>query len=172
MNSCLKLKNKTENIKEVTNFVREPLSLEAKALIKEITVIQKDVDYRKLIFRGGGNVTYDFSDYKTFNKLFRDLCYKTLTINAAEMKQNEFNTKRVALNNYFPKVSKYIEAKNSLLNNVNNFYKGREKIIEGFKEKIFPLESNDKFEDQQTSKKLTKDNMMHSMNGLRRKKQT
>ena len=38
------VKNKTENIKEVTDFVKEPLGLEAKALIEEIKVIQKDVD--------------------------------------------------------------------------------------------------------------------------------
>ena len=30
----LKIKNKTENIKEVTDFVEEPLSLEAKVLIE------------------------------------------------------------------------------------------------------------------------------------------
>ena len=60
----LKIKNKTENIKEVTDFVKEPLSLEAKALIEEIRTIKKDVDYRKLIIRGGNNVTYDFSNYK------------------------------------------------------------------------------------------------------------
>ena len=35
----LKAKNKTENIKEVTDFVNEPLSLEAKELIEEIRVI-------------------------------------------------------------------------------------------------------------------------------------
>ena len=72
----LKIKNRTENIKEVSDFVKEPLSLEAKALIEEIRTIQKDVDYRKLIIRGGNNVTYDFSNYKTFNELFRDLYYK------------------------------------------------------------------------------------------------
>ena len=60
----LKIKNKTENIKEVTDFVKEPLSLEAKALTEEIRTIKKDVDYRKLIIRGGNNVTYDFSNYK------------------------------------------------------------------------------------------------------------
>ena len=38
------LKNKTENIKEVTDFVEEPLSLEAKELIEEIRTIQKDFD--------------------------------------------------------------------------------------------------------------------------------
>ena len=37
----------SENIKEVTNFVKEPLSLEAKQLIEEIKAIQKDVDYKK-----------------------------------------------------------------------------------------------------------------------------
>ena len=45
----LKVKNKAEeNIKEVTDFVDQPLSFKAKELIKEINVIQKGVDYRKL----------------------------------------------------------------------------------------------------------------------------
>ena len=35
------MKNKNENIKEVTDFVKEPLSLEAKELIEEIKIIQK-----------------------------------------------------------------------------------------------------------------------------------
>ena len=72
----LKIKNKTENIKEFTDFVKEPLSLEANALIEEIRTIQKDVNYRKLIIRGSNNVTYDFSNYKTIKELFRDLYYK------------------------------------------------------------------------------------------------
>ena len=72
----LKIKNKTENIKEVIDFIEKPLSLEAKALIKEIRTIQNDVDYKKIIIRGGNNVTYDFSSYKRFNELFRDLYNK------------------------------------------------------------------------------------------------
>ena len=47
------IKNKADNIKEVTDFVEEPLSLEAIALINKIRSIQKDVDYRKLKFTGG-----------------------------------------------------------------------------------------------------------------------
>ena len=46
---------------------------------------------------------------------------------------------------------KYIEARDSLLNNVKNIYKGRAEIIKGFKEEIFPLISDSKLE-QQTSK--------------------
>ena len=43
------------------------------------------------------------------------------------------------LNKYPPKNSKYIEAKNNLVKNVKTFYKGRNKIIEGFKNNIFPV---------------------------------
>ena len=78
-----------------------------------------------------------------------------MTINDAEMRPNEFNSIVVTLNNYISKAQKYIEAKNSLLNNVKNFYKGREKIIKGFKEGIFLLKSDGEFE-QQTSKKPIK----------------
>ena len=76
----LKAKNKTENIKEVTDFADEPLSLEARDLIEEIRVIQKDVDYRKLKIRGGNNTDYDLSGYKTFKALFKNLYYKKITI--------------------------------------------------------------------------------------------
>ena len=76
----LKAKNKTQNIKEVTDFVDEHLSLEAKELIEEIRVIQKDVDYRKLKIRGGNNTDYDLSGYKTFKALFKNLYYKKITI--------------------------------------------------------------------------------------------
>ena len=76
-----------------------------------------------------------------------------MTINDAEMRPNEFNSIVVALNNYISKAQKYIEAKNSLLNNVKN--KGREKSIKGFKKRIFLLKSDVEFE-QQTSKKPIK----------------
>ena len=77
----LEVRNNTkENIKEVTDFFDQPLSFEAKELIEKIKSIQKDVDYRKLKIKGGNNVDYDFSDYKTFKELFRDLYYKKITI--------------------------------------------------------------------------------------------
>ena len=44
-----------------------------------------------------------------------------------------------ALKTYAPRDNKYIEAKNKLVNNVENFYKVREKIIEGFKNGVFPV---------------------------------
>ena len=82
-----KVKNK--NIVEVTDFVDQPLNSKAKELINEIKTIQKNADYRKLKIRGGNNADYDFSDYKTFKELFRDLYHKKTTIDYAERKQDE-----------------------------------------------------------------------------------
>ena len=145
----LEVKNKAnENIKEVTDFVDQPLSFEAKQLIEEIKNIQKDVDYRKLKIRGGNNVHYDFSDSKTFKELFRELYYKKTTIDYVERKQDEITGIMGALNAYSPRDNKYVEAKNNLVNNVENFYKGREKIIEVLKNKLFPFYYDERYEHQ------------------------
>ena len=130
-----KLKNKVKNkgITEVTDFVDQPLSFEARELIKEIKTIQKNFDYRKLKIKRGNVEEYDFSDHKTFKELFRDLDYKNITIDEAESKQDEFSAMLYVLKNYSPKCDKYVILKNNLLDNAGKFYEGREKIIEGFK---------------------------------------
>ena len=110
--------------------------------------IQKNIDYRKLKIRGGNNVDYDFSDYKTFKELFRDLYYKKTTIDEVERKQDEFSAVIGALKKYTPRDNKYVEVKNRLLNNVKNFYKGREKIIEGFKNGVFSFYYDEQYEEQ------------------------
>ena len=60
----------------------------------------------------GNNVTYDFSDYKTFKELYRDLYYKKITTDDADHVPDKFNSNLVVLSNYTPKAQKYIEAKN------------------------------------------------------------
>ena len=100
----LKVKNKVESIKEVTDFVDEHLSLEAKELIEGIRIIQKDVDYRKLKIIAGNRVEYDFSDYRTFKELFRDLYYKKLTIDGAKAYQIQFDTILYNLNKFNSKI--------------------------------------------------------------------
>ena len=82
---------------------------------------------------------YDLSDFKTFKELFRDLYYRTITIDEAESKQDEFNVVLHALKNYSPKHDKYVTLKNNLKDNASKFYKGREKIIEGIKNGVFPF---------------------------------
>ena len=58
-----------------------------------------------------------------------------------------------ALKGYAPRDNKYVEAKNKLVNNVENFYKGREKIIEGFKNGAFLLYYNGGYEYQMKAQK-------------------
>ena len=43
------------------------------------------------------------------------------------------------LKHYAPRDNKYVEAKNKLVINVENLYKEKEKIIEGFKNGVFPV---------------------------------
>ena len=117
--------------------------MEAKELIEEIKVIQKDVDYRKLKIIGRNRVEYDFSDYKTLKKLFRDLYYKKITIDDAEAYQIQFDRVLYNLNKCSPKNPKYIEAKNNLVKNAETFYDGRNKIIEGLKNNIFLIYYNE-----------------------------
>ena len=144
-----KVKNKVENkdIKEVTDFVDQTLNFEVKELINEIKTIQKNVDYRKLKIIGGDKKEYDFSDYRTFKELFRDLYHKTITIDEAESKQDEFNTVLHLLKKYSPKHDKHVTLKNNLVDNVSKFYEGREKIIEAFKNEVFPLYYDREYEE-------------------------
>ena len=60
-----------------------------------------------------------------------------MTINDAEIRQNKFNSKCDVLDNYSPKDKKYIEAKNSLINNAKSFYEGRKKLLKVLKKKYF-----------------------------------
>ena len=111
------------------------LSLEAKTLNEEIGSIQRDVDYKKLKIIRGNKLTYDFSEYKTFKELFRDIYYRNMLISNAERKQDEFNAVINALSEYSPRDQKYIEAKNKLLDNPKNFPKRRKQLLKGLKVK-------------------------------------
>ena len=112
---------------------------------------------------------YDFSDYKTFKELFRDLYYRRVTIDEAESKQEEFNVVLHVLKEYNPRHDKYVTLKNNLLENASKFYEGREKIIERFKNGIFPLYYDSRYheermkyeeEEQEEKQKPTKDDLI------------
>ena len=52
------------------------------------------------------------------------------------------------LKKYSPKHEKYVTLRNNLVDNASTFYKGREKIIEGLKNEVFPLYYDRKYEEQ------------------------
>ena len=100
---------------------------------------------------------------------------RKMTRDEAELKQDEFNAVFSALSNYSPRDQKYFEAKNKLLNNVKNFYEGRKKIIEGFKNGIFLLNHDGLFKaearHEEPLKKSTKTDLIE-LNELIIKKET
>ena len=69
--------------------------------------------------------------------------YEAMKINKSKRKQEEFSAVLSVLGEYAPTDQKYIQAKNRLLENAKSFYKEKEKIIEGFKNKIFPIYHDD-----------------------------
>ena len=153
----LEIKQKTENIREITDSVKQPLSPAAYALIDKIRAIQKVINYKKLSFTDGNKVTYDFRDFKTFSDLFNNHRLKKMAIDDTKMMQNEFYLKLNDLRKYGAREHEYIEAKHSLLDNVNNFYKWRKMIIDGFKKGIFQfIHDDDQSEQQQTSEEPIK----------------
>ena len=58
---------------------------------------QKIIDYKKLYFRRDKNLEFDFRDYKSFKKIFRDIYYNKFSIEEAENMQEKFNAVLAAL---------------------------------------------------------------------------
>ena len=65
-------------------------------------------------------------------KLIKDIYNGDMTINQAEIKQNEFAEWLDELRVSQARRSKYIDVKESASKNVKNFYDGWEKIVYGF----------------------------------------
>ena len=112
-------------------------------MTKEIKTIGDNVDYDKLSFAGGNKKVYGFKNSKTLKKLIKDPHNRNMTIDKAEIKQNEFAEKHDDLRAFPAKTSKYIDLKKSVSKNVKKFYDGWEKIVYGFKKGILPLSKKD-----------------------------
>ena len=90
-----------------------------------------------------------------------------MTIDDAEHIQDEFNTMLSVLSEYSPRGQKYTEAKkNKLLDNAKIFYEGREKIIKGFKDGIFPLNYDGAFEEEASFEEEEEEKNIRNENGL------
>ena len=81
----------------------------------------------------------------------RQFITETFIIEKVERMQGEFNGVYGALEKYKPKKEPYIEKRRKLLINADNFYKGREMIINAFKNKIFPMVPTGFSEDEEPS---------------------
>ena len=91
---------------------------------------------------------FDFREYDSLKELLKAIYYRNLKIEDAERKQDELVAVFNALEKYNPRKSDYVTARKNILRNAKNIYDGREMIINAFKNKLFPLSTEDVFEDE------------------------
>ena len=109
-------------------------------MLEELNNQEKLINYKKLKFKGGKNVDYDFTNFSSLRELFRVIYFGEILIPAAERDQGEFDDMLDILKKYKAKKdSKYKKLKDDLVINAQNFYDGREMIIKAFKNKISPF---------------------------------
>ena len=83
-------------------------------MIKEIENIEENVDHEKISFIGSNEKVYILDSFKTFERLIKDIPYKNMTIDKAELKQNKIAEKIDDLRAYPARGSKCIDLKGSI----------------------------------------------------------
>ena len=157
-------------MKSIGYAIKEKLSQQAENMLEKLNNQEKLIDYRKLNFKGGNHVDYDFSNFRPLRELFRVIYYGDVIIPGAEREQNEFDDMLEIIKPYRPKKdSKYKKIKDDLVINAQKFYDRREMIINAFKDKIFPLYyPYDYLEDDSSKKDSEDDELLESKGSTNR----
>ena len=58
-------------IKPIDYTIKEVLSQETKNMLEKLNNQEKFINYKKIYYRGGKNVDYDFSEYRSSKELFK-----------------------------------------------------------------------------------------------------
>ena len=131
-------KDNQSGVKSIGYTIKESKkSQEAKNMLNKLSKQEKLIDYKKLNFKGGNNVSYDFSNFRPLREIIRTNHYSEITIPGAERDQIGFNRLLSQLRIYNPRNSEYRKSKESLLINEKHFYDGRKMIIDALKSKYF-----------------------------------
>ena len=91
--------------KSIGYTIKEELSQEAKNMLDKLSNQENLIDYRKLNFRGGNSVDYDFSNFRPLREIFRPIYYGDILIPGAESYQNGFDGFLDQLRPYNPRNS-------------------------------------------------------------------
>ena len=115
------------------------MSGEAKKEIGKIIEIGKIVDREKLIFRAS-KYTYNFQNFQTIKTSGRDIYNGKITLKKADEDQASL---LVEIMNFKKKTkSQHLEKnqeRKDVLENLYNFFQGREKVLNAFDSKIFSI---------------------------------
>ena len=97
---------------------------------KKLNNQEKLINYKKLYFKRGDKVDYDFTNFSFLREFFRAIYYGEILMPGPEREQGNFDDIIKILKAYKPrKDSKFYKLKQDLLINAQNLYDGREMII-------------------------------------------
>ena len=138
-------KKQLTNTQEVTiqNIIPENIfNDEAKKEIDKISEIEKTVDREKLVYRAS-EYTYSFQNFRTIRTFGRDIYNGEITIKEADEDQSSLlNEIKNSRDKTKPQdVEKKTQKKKDVLKNLYNFFEGREKVLNAFDSKIFPIKT-------------------------------
>ena len=128
----------------IKNIITENiLNDEAKKEIDKITEIEKTVDREKLLYRAS-EYTYSFQNFRIIRAFGRDIYNDEITLKEADEDQasllNEIMNFRDKTK---PKDEEKKKKKKDVLTNLYKFFEGREKVLNAFDSKIFPIKTKD-----------------------------
>ena len=133
------------NTREVTikNIITENiLNDEAKKEIDKITEIGKTVDREKLVYKAS-EYTYSFQNFRIIRAFVRDIYNGEITLKEADEDQASLLNE---IMNFRDKTKpkdeeKKKRKKKDVLTNLYKFFEGREKVLNAFDSKIFPIKT-------------------------------
>ena len=138
-------KKQLTNTQEVTikNIIPENiLNDEAKKEIGRISKIEKTVYRVELVYRAS-EYTYSFQNFRTIKTFGRDIYNGEITLKEADEEQSSLLNE---IRNFRDKTKpqdegKKKQKKKDVLKNLYNFFEGREKFLNAFDSKIFPIKA-------------------------------
>ena len=114
---------------------------EAKKELDKIKEIEKNVDREKLIYETN-EYTYSFKNFQTIKTFGRDIYEGKITIEEADKYQTDLLVEIMNFRkNTKPRSQEKKQEKEIVLENLYNFWEGREKILDAFVSKILLTKS-------------------------------
>ena len=114
---------------------------EAKKEIHKISEIEKTVEREKLVYRAS-EYTYSFQNFQTIKTFGRDIYNGEITLKEADEEQSSLlNEIRKFRDKTKPQDQEKKTRKKDVLKNLYNFFEGREKVLNAFDSKIFPIKT-------------------------------
>ena len=115
-------------------------------LFNEIVKKEQFIDYAYLFMEPSKKNTHDFTMFRKLRPFFEEIYYGRRTIDAIERDQDIFVKKIEKLKKYGARSKENIKNNDIVLENARNIFNGREMIIYGFINKLFPLASGNYYE--------------------------